>query len=395
MKLERVGQSYGATGGALVVNGEAWKAFVKKLECEVQGGLVGFCNRLRISPEECQRQVHAAVETIKKGFGPDEQGSSHIAIYGRPTRQMTNAKPESISFSKNEVEEWRAVWAEANGKLLDNIIATVPRCRRAVFTGGGLQNRYLRHRLQAKLKRHDIMLCDAPVKYPCSRGALLHYLFEADEPIRDATFFATLCEEYDQNVHTDVAALSKSGSAVAHTTAYKWDKSQRVVYDRLVPIMQIIDHEETISNPIPMNFHIDSSNPGRLHFDVYCTQSDRHKLHGPLMDVSGNVFPDMVPYPIAFIDLPRLYGSPLHFQHISVSEVEKNETAKKSKKSKKRKSPAQGKGYYELLGLVKMHKSNGSYELVLRLFNRDYEWQYDKNGKIFKFTQRMIQPYRY
>jgi hypothetical protein len=36
MKLERVGQSYGAPGGALVVNGEAWKAFLKRLECEVQ-----------------------------------------------------------------------------------------------------------------------------------------------------------------------------------------------------------------------------------------------------------------------------------------------------------------------------------------------------------------------
>jgi hypothetical protein len=353
---------------------------------------VGFCNRLRISPEECQRQVHAAVETIKKGFGPDNQGSSHIAIYGRPTKQMTNVKPESISFSKNEVEGWHAVWAEGTEKLLDNIIATVPRCRRAVFAGGVLQNRYLRHRLQAKLKRHDIMLCDASVKYPCSRGALLHYLFEADESIRNATFFTTLCEEYDQNVNTDVAALSKSGSVVAHTTAYKWDKSQRVVYDRLVLIMHIVDHEEMISNPIAMNFHIDSSNPGRLHFDVYCTQSDRHRLHGPLMDVSGNVFPDMVPYPIAFVDLPRLYGSPLHFQRISVSEIEKNGTARRSKKPKKRKSPAHGKGYYEVLGLVEMHKSNGSYEPVLRLFNRDYEWQYDNNGMVSTFTQDMIQP---
>jgi hypothetical protein len=397
MKLERVGQSYGAPGGALVVNGEAWKAFVKKLECEVQGGLVGFCNRLRISPEECQRQVRAAVETIKKGFGPDEQGSSHIAIYGRPTKQMTNAKPESISFSKNEVEGWHAVWAESNEKLLDNIIATVPKCRRAVFTGGGLQNRYLRHRLQTKLKRHDIMLCDAPVKYPCSRGALLHYLFEADEPIRDATFFTTLCEEYDEDVHTDVATLSKSGSIVAHTTAYKWDKSQRVVYDRLVPIMQIVNHEETVSDPIPMNFHIDSSNPGRLHFDVYCTQSDRHKLHGPLTDKSGTVFPDMVPFPIAFVDLPRLYGSPLYFQRIAVSEIEKDDKSKQltKPKTKKKKSPVQGKGYYEVLGLVEMHKSNGSYELVLRLFNRDYEWQYDKNGRVSTFSQDVIQLCRY
>jgi hypothetical protein len=248
--------------------------------------------------------------------------------------------------------------------------------------------------LQAKLKRHDIMLCEAPVKYPCSRGALLHYLFEADEPLRNATFFTTLCEEYDENVHTDVAALSKSGSILAHTTAYKWDKKQSVVYNRLVPVMHIVDHEEMISNPIPMNFHIDSSNPGRLHFDVYCTQSDHHKLHGPLMDVSGNVFPDMVQYPIAFVDLPRLYGSPLHFQRILVSEVEGNETAKKSKKPKKRNPPAQGKGYYEVLGLVEMHKSNGSYELVLRLFSRDYEWQYDNNGMVSTLTQDMIQPYR-
>lgn len=397
MKLERVGPSYGGPGGALVVNGEAWKAFVKKLERNYQGGVAGFCKRLKISEEECQRQVHEAVEMIKKRFGPDEEGPSHIAIYGRPTQHMSNAKPESVSFSRDEVERWHEVWAEMNERLLGDIIATIPGCRRAVFTGGGLYNRYLRHRLKATLKRHDIMLCEAPVKYPCSRGALLHYLFEPDKPMGDATFFTVQCEDFDPGVHTDVAAQSVSNPIIAHAAPYKLDKDQLVVYDRLMPIMQIIDHKEMPNNPIPMHFHVDSTDQGRLHFDVYRTQSDLHKPHGPLMDMSGNILPDMVPYPIAFVDLPKLYGKPLNFPRIEVplSEEEKAKKAKKARKSKKGKSrrwakvKVTGTTYYEVLGLVEMHKSNGSYELVIRLFNRDYEWQYDTKGKTVIHAQRI------
>lgn len=165
-------------------------------------------------------------------------------------------------FSKSEVAAWHKVWAEVNETLLDDIVAMVPGCTRAVLTGGGAHNRYLSQRLKNWLSRHGIKICKSAVQFPCSRGALLHYLFETDEPIRNATFFVIQCQEYDPDLHSDLSLPSQSSSVVSHTAApYKWDRTETVVHDRLVPIMQIADHEELTTHPVPMVFHIDNATP--------------------------------------------------------------------------------------------------------------------------------------
>lgn len=358
MVLERVGPSHGAQGGSLVVNDLVWEAFKNHADVWAHGGVVIFCRKLKIPQEECQRQVHEATETIKRRFGRGENGPFDILIYGRPTQHVTNAKPETISFDRDEVERWHDIWATFNENLLLEIVATMPRCRRAVFTGGGMQSRFLRQRLEDTLRSHGIMLCDVIVKFPCSRGALLHYLFETDEPIRNVSFFTLQKEEYDPEVHADTIP-----------EPYQWDTNESVVHDRLVPIMRIADHREIESRPVQMNFHIDSTVPARVHFDIYCTVNpDRHQLHGPLRDAAGNVFPDLIQCPIAFVDLPSLYPPPYNFRPVSVQKG-------------KDKSRKQGPGHYEVLGLVEMHKSNGAYELTFRLFDNKFEWQRDEDGK--------------
>lgn len=61
MRLERVGPSHGGPGGALLVNKEAWKAFVQRVDAIFLGGLAALCTKLKISQEDCQRQVHEQV----------------------------------------------------------------------------------------------------------------------------------------------------------------------------------------------------------------------------------------------------------------------------------------------------------------------------------------------
>ena len=148
------------------------------------------------------------------------------------------------------------------------------------------------------------------MKYPCSRGALLHYLFEEDQPnFNNATFYTTQSETFDRTVHTDVAAPRKKRrigkgkrrvppSKRKQARPYKWNLKELIVEDRLLPLMDIVDHERTHVTKIPMQFDIDARMPARLHFDVYSTtQPHMHIAHGPLRDADGHVFESLTQYP--------------------------------------------------------------------------------------------------
>lgn len=347
MVLERVGPSHGCQGGSLVVNDHAWESFKNHVDIRAHGGLAAFCRRLKIPEAECQRQVHEGTEVIKERFDPDSDRIYNIPIYGLPTQHVTNAKPENIMFSRFEVELWYDKWANVNENLLREIILKSPRCHRAVLTGGGMKSRYLQQRLKATLGNFGIESYKVSVESPCSRGALNHYWFQPDDSIRDATFFVTRGEDFDRDVHD-----------ASHAESYRFNKKGKVVNNCLAPIMQVVNHEEVASDRIFMDFDIDSAVPSRLHFGIYCsTNPGRCEFYGPPTDASGNLLPDLIEYPKVFFDLPDLASY--------------NFRPKKCR----------GKSYYEVPGEVEMHKRNGSYELSLRVFGRNYQWARDQNSK--------------
>lgn len=247
----------------------------------------------------------------------------------------------------------------------------VSQCRRAVFTGRGSANNYLRNRLTAKLASLQIRVYDSHVEYPCSRGALLHYFFEEDQPkFSNATFYTTQSETFDRKVHTDVAAPTRKRrigkgkkrappSRKAKPRPYKWNARELIVEDRLLLFMDIVDNECTNVVKIPMQFDIDARMPARLHFDIYSTtQPHRHAAHGPLRDVDGNVFESFTQYPIAFLDLPEL------------SERFKPQPVHNRK----------GDMIYVVCGFVEMRKSGDTLEVHVTLLRHDFAWQYDQDG---------------
>lgn len=210
------------------------------------------------------------------------------------------------------------------------------------------------------------------MKYPCSRGALLHYLFEEDQPnFNNATFYTTQSETFDRTVHTDVAAPRKKRrigkgkrrvppSKRKQARPYKWNLKELIVEDRLLPLMDIVDNERTNVTKIPMQFDIDARMPARLHFDVYSTtQPHMHIAHGPLRDADGHVFESLTQYPIAFLDLPEL------------SERFKPQPVHNSKSDT----------IYVVCGFVEMRKSGNTLKVHVTLLSHDFAWQYDQHGE--------------
>lgn len=226
----------------------------------------------------------------------------------------------------------------------------------AILTGGGLKNKYFRLHMTKKLRGHSIHV-RMDSEYYCSRGVLLHYLLEEDRP-RDegsSTFYIVETQTFDDRVHTE---------AHVKPEVYKWDPAEQVVDDRLVKIMEIGNGKQRFVNAVLHVFHIDVNYPCRLHFDIYGTDHPHlHESNGPLKDEHGNVYPDLVKYPFAFVDLPSLYAPPLNFRPVSVNKRKKL-------------------GHYVVLGLVEMHKVGHAFELIVRLFRRGFEWKRDKNRKL-------------
>lgn len=218
-----------------------------------------------------------------------------------------------------------------------------------------------------KLKSHKIQPYDLRSDYPCSRGALQHYLFEEDQPtFSNATFFTTQFETFNLKVHTDIARPTKKRRTVKarkrvpssvrkQAQRYRWDPSELVVEERLVRLMDIVDNEPVNIVRLPMQFDIDASIPARIHFDIYSTtQPQLHKPHGPLKDANGNLFDDFTPYPIAFVDLPDLS------QHFD---------------------PPTNIAMYEVCGFVEMRKIDTTLMVLVTLLGQDFAWQYDEKGE--------------
>ena len=214
------------------------------------------------------------------------------------------------------------------------------------------------------------------MKYPCSRGALLHYFFEEDQPeFTNATFYTAQCETFDRKVHSDIAAPIKKrrvgrskkrvpSSKKKQAQPYKWNADELVVEDRLLPLMNIVNNEHTNIVKLPMQFDIDARMSARLHFDIYSTtQPDLHTAHGPLRDSEGNIFADITQYPIAFLDLPDLS------QHFDPQPVGKSGTGDDDE------------AIYVVCGFVGMRKSGNTLKVHVTLLGHDFAWQYDQNGE--------------
>lgn len=325
-----------------MVNDEAWIAFKIHPEVLAYGGIAALCKMLSITQEECQRQVSRNVERVKQTFDPNSSS--------RSPRGMTS------SLSRRDHTE------------------ITLQCLRAVFTGGGVNSRYLRHRLTETLKLRDdrFHVSDAGVKYACAHGALLHYLFEADKPQPNASFFVTQTEIYDEHLHPEYNSTSDPVHGRLEAEKYEWDNNDRVVRDRLMPIMQIVNHRQTPSLPVPMHFHLQWGAKWRLHFNIYGTVHPHlHKEHDPLKDEDGKVFTDLMQYPIAFVDVPSLHSRPYNFRPVWAQ---------------------RRKGHYEVLGLVDMQKVGDSYELVVKLLKKSHQWKRDANGQFPHHDTPAIPP---
>ena len=227
-----------------------------------------------------------------------------------------------------------------------------------------------------KLYGHGVTVLDLKFDYPCYHGALLHYMFEEDAPVlSNATFYALQCETFDPYLHTDVAAPPKKKRkrttefgrrpkrthppANEQARPYKWGNNELVVDDRLMPIMEIGDYDEIENFQVPMEFNINAKYDVRLHFDVYRTTSpELHSEHGPLRDEDGEVFQDLVRYPMAFVDLP---------------EMSRFFVARKAGKD----------SFYNVRGLVEMHKTADTLEIVVTLFDRKFAWTRSADGMLF------------
>jgi hypothetical protein len=245
-------------------------------------------------------------------------------------------------------------------------------CHRAIFTGRGSDNNYLRNRLTRKLASLQIDVYDSHVEYPCSRGALLHYFFKEDQPkFSDATFYTTESETFDRKLHTDVAApikrrrIGKGRKRVLPSTKkqarpYKWDANELIVEDRLLPLMDIVDNQRTNIIKLPMQFDIDARLPARIHFDIFSTtQPHIHRAHGPLRDIDGNVFESITQYPIAFLDLPDMS------RYFDPQPVGKGDEG----------------SIYVVCGFVEMRKTGNTLKVHVTLLGHGFAWQCDQKGE--------------
>jgi hypothetical protein len=227
-----------------------------------------------------------------------------------------------------------------------------------------------------RLSEHEVTVLDLKFDYPCSHGALLHYMIEEDKLVMsNATFYALQCETFDPYLHTDVAAPPKKKrkrttefgkrpkrtqvSANEQARPCKWGNNELVVDDRLVPIMKIGGPDEIETFQVPMEFNINAKYDARLHFDVYRTTCpELHSEHGPLRDEDGEVFQDLVRYPMAFVDLP---------------DMSRFFVARKAGRD----------SFYRVPGLVGLRKTVDTLEVVVTLFDRDFAWTRSQDGVFF------------
>jgi hypothetical protein len=241
---------------------------------------------------------------------------------------------------------------------------------------------YFRSRLKKKLSDHKVAILDLKFEYPCSQGALLHYMFEEDIPsMENATFYTLRTETFNRHVHKDFAAPppkkrrtedysqqrkrkqppAKQPSARQPPAEHQVRKQKPSKYkfdekDRLVPIMKVGAHDEIEVFQVPMEFNINAKYDARLHFDVYrTTRPDIHSEHGPLRDEDGEVFEDLIRYPVAFVDLP---------------DMSQFFVAKKAGRE----------SFYKVSGVLEMRKTEDTLEVVVTLLCSGFDWKWSEDG---------------
>jgi hypothetical protein len=248
---------------------------------------------------------------------------------------------------------------------------------------------YLQSRLKKKLLQRKVGILKTKIPYPCSQGALLHYMFEEDvPPMENATFYTVQCEPFDRRVHADFAAPQKKRKREDYPQQRpkrkqppakkrprpeqsEWDKKELVVEGRLLPLMKIGAGNEIEASRVLMEFHINAKFGPRVHLEVYrTTRPDLHRAHGPSKDGDGNLLEGLVQYPVAFVDLPEL------------SEFFKAKDAGKDE-------DGVDQSFYTVSGLVEMFKAGDTLKVVVTLLRSSFDWERSEDGMFLfpLFTQ--------
>jgi hypothetical protein len=195
--------------------------------------------------------------------------------------------------------------------------------------------------------------------------------------MENTTFYTLQDESFNRRVHTDFAAPQKKRQTEDYPQLRKrkrplpdkrprpeqdqWDEKPSVK-DRLLPLMKIGAHDEIETSQVLMHFNIDTKFGPRIHLEVYRTTGpDLHRAHRPSKDNNGNVLPDLVQYPVAFVDLPNM------------SRSFKKQEAGKDKDGEYR-------SFYRVSGLVEMHKDGDTLKVVVTLLKGNFDWKCSKDG---------------
>ncbi|KAM0720064.1 hypothetical protein Q7P37_004200 [Cladosporium fusiforme] len=262
MRLEIVGSPKGNEAGSSLPNDLAWN-YIKGCDTVTSshGSLRGVLRKLRISLQECQRQVFREIEQLKVTFSKAPRSVYTIVISG----PGADALPIPIKYE--EVKRWHDEWFDEIWKLLGEVA-----CQTAILSGAGVKNNYLRGRLQASLRSKGIAVMEEPVDSSCSCGALQHFLFEKDAPLENQRFYVTRLEQVKKESQHNDRVYERS----------KYDK--RRYYQALHPSMTIVNGKDTSEHP-PVRMDFDMEKEGRIYVNVYSsTQTPYYDDCTPLHD---------------------------------------------------------------------------------------------------------------
>lgn len=183
-------------------------------------------------------------------------------------------------------------------------------------------------------------------------------MFEKDPPLVRGRFYLVQQENYDPALHEDgIPEYDDS------------DRSRRIVRDRLVPILSIVDGEGFNPwGPVAQEFEINPPNEeleaGSIHIYVYRSVGHPHPAeHSPLRDATtGEILPGLESYPISFVDFTKATNCV---------------RSRKPIKGKKR-------GLY-VLGFLDMVKVGEGVELVVKLMSKNFRLNDQQHGHGKKF----------
>lgn len=189
-----------------------------------------------------------------------------------------------------------------------------------------------------------------------------HYFEEHKLPLV-ANFYLALNEEYQRDIHKDVA-----------TQKSKYKSRTEIVEDRLHRIMRYEGGKFSGAARTPIQFLVEDNDiADRIHVDVYYSEQDMED-HSALRTEDGALRPGIHSYPLISVDLENL-----------------SEHGFKAKGS-----AASGKRHFDVRIYVQIHGSNDNLEITIevmqnhhRFLHERYGQPYSKNDVLWTFTRRL------